>query len=310
MQLTSLTVALDDCPDYTRTTLFSVMDRLVFKSDPSLCLRSLRVLLKPNLISARRGPLACTEAEFILAAAQWFCDQGAVVSIGDSPVFGTAKSVLAALGIDERLNYLGVPILSFRKKRTIPLESGVTALLAAEAFDCDLLVNLPRVKAHDQLRLTMAVKNFFGCLVGMQKPWWHMRHGGHGSRFESLLVEILRVLPDSLTIIDGIVAMHERGPLTGSPFPLKIMAAAANPVALDTALLTLLGIDSNLSPLWQACRNSGIPGTDIEELDFVLRHPRDLPKSGFIVPEKLQPIRFRPLQFFVSSLKRFLLGFR
>ncbi|MCI5190639.1 MAG: hypothetical protein D3905_12820, partial [Candidatus Electrothrix sp. AS4_5] len=58
----------------------------------SLC--SAQVLLKPNLISAKTGPLACTEGAFILAVAKRFIDQGAKVSLGDSPAFGTTASVL------------------------------------------------------------------------------------------------------------------------------------------------------------------------------------------------------------------------
>jgi len=266
--------------------------------------RSTHVLLKPNLISARHGPLACTEVAFILATARWFVDQGARVCIGDSPAFGTASGVLAKLGIVEQLRSLSVPITDFDRVNTVTLASGKKAGLAADAMDCDLLINLPRIKAHAQLRVTLAVKNMFGCLVGMRKPWWHMAYGGHQGEFESLLVELMTVLPDSLTIVDGITAMSGTGPIGGHPCHLGLMAASTNPVAVDSALLSALGLDPDVSPLWRACRDAGLPGVRFNRLDFPLQVPQDFQVTDFSVPEELSPIRFNPFRFVSGSFKR------
>ncbi len=266
-----------------------------------------RILLKPNLLSASLGPLPCTEASFILAAAHFFVASKAMVCIGDSPAFGSARSLLARLGIFQELLSLGVTVSDFRQSRQVVLPSGIRARVACRALDCDLLVNMPRVKAHAQTRVTLAVKNCFGCLTGLQKPVWHMMYGGRHGSFARLLVELLQVLPPVLTLVDGIRAMHCTGPMKGRPYPLKLVAAGWNPVAVDMALLKVLGVDCAGSPLHRTARELGLVGADFSELLFPLAHPQELAVDDFCVPARLAPIRFRPFSFLYSSLKRTLL---
>ena len=306
MQLTDTTVALDSCPDYEPSSLAAILDRVHRAVDPPVPLADARVVLKPNLIGARRGPLACTGTGFILAVARWYLDQGARVVVGDSPAFGSATSVLSQLGALDPLTRLGVGVSDFSHTRTLILPSGRQARFAAEALECDLLVNLPRVKAHAQMRLTLAVKNCFGCLTGMQKPWWHMIHGGRDGGFASLLLEILEILPQSLTLVDGITAMHRTGPLGGDPFELGIVAAGRNPVAVDTALVTILGVEPASVPLQQAALAMDFPGSRPEQLCCPLACPDDLRVTGFQVPATLNPVRFSLLSFLRSSLRRLL----
>ncbi len=233
-----------------------------------------------------------------------FKDLGARVSVGDSPAFGSAESVLRQIGILPALHKHSIPVVEFNHVRQVVLPSGIRAGIAAEALDCDLLVNLPRIKAHDQLRVTMAVKNVFGCIVGMRKPMWHMTHGGKEGGLESLIVELVSVLPDSITLADGITAMHRSGPMSGDPYDLGIAACATNPVALDRALLAVIGIKPERSSLMQACVRAGFNGTDLDALDFPLLDPSDVEVDDFIVPDELSPIRFNLFRFLKNNIRR------
>lgn len=307
MDCRSTSVALTRCADYHEPTLLQSFDRLWGACAPSLNLRSAQVLLKPNLITARRGLLACTEGRFILAAARWFLDQGSRVAVGDSPAFGTAEGVLESLGVVASLRGQGVRIADFGRTRPVTLPSGLAVGLASEALDCDLLVNLPRVKAHAQMRVTLAVKNYFGCVGGMRKPLWHMRHGGTRGRFADHLAELLTVLPGGITLVDGITAMHRTGPTGGEPYPLGLSACSTNPVAMDRALLEVLGVAPEASPLLQACQRSGLTGAVSGQLHFPLLAPADLRVAGFVVAPELMPVRFNPLRFAKNSVRRLLI---
>jgi len=301
-------VFLTSLPQYEPDLVEPAIDGLLTALLPeSQTLRTARVLLKPNLITARNGLLACTDSRIIVAVARWLLAHGARVAVGDSPSFGSARAVLAAIGALPALQRLDVPVLEFRRSREIVLACGQKAALATAALECDLLVNLPKVKAHSQMRVTLAVKNLFGCLAGFQKPWWHMVHGGSGGRFADLLVELLAALPAGCTVVDGVVAMHRTGPVHGEPYSLGILAGGVNPVAVDTALLALLGIDPHRCPLWHAARRAGFDGTTMAELAYPLMHPADLAVHDFAVPETLGPVRFNLLQFVRSSIKRALL---
>ena len=304
MDLTAHSVALLRCPGYHSRLLLENIERIWQSSGSRQNLCSARVLIKPNLINARRGPLPCTQGAFILSAARWFVQSGSRVVVGDSPAFGTASSVLRSLGIIEELRHMGVTISDFKEVRPVMLPCGIRAKLAADALDCDLLVNLPRVKAHIQLRLTMAVKNYFGCLAGMRKSLWHMVYGGEPARFESLIIDFLKVLPGGITLMDGIVAMHRSGPMDGSPYPLQVMAGSVNPVAADRAMLEIIGLDPERSPLMAICRQQGLGGAHLGELSFPLRIPGELAVKDFLVPAVLSPVRFNPCRFAKNSIRR------
>ena len=61
-------------------------------------------------------------------------------------------------------------------------------------------------------------------------------------------MDLLDLLPPSVSLLDAVVAMHVTGPVDGSPFPLQMLAASHSAVALDTALYTLLQLCSGRRP--------------------------------------------------------------
>ncbi|PIE58710.1 MAG: hypothetical protein CSA33_02085 [Desulfobulbus propionicus] len=271
-------------------------------------LKGALVLLKPNLITARGGPLSCTNRAVILAVSKWFLDQGARVQVGDSPAFGSAASVLDSLQLTEALDALGVTIVEFDRLVSRTLPSGETVKVAARALECDLLVNLPKCKAHVQTRVTLAIKNYYGCVAGIRKAWWHMIHGGESGRFADLIVQLPLVLAPSISLVDGIEAMHKNGPVHGVPFPAGILAAGQNPVALETVLLHVLGVASHSCPLWNAAVKQGLEGTTMGACTWLTGENPGYQIEGFQVPSELMPVRFNPFRFVRSSLQRFLLS--
>ena len=305
MLINSTSVALLHCAHYRIREIAEKIDQLCAALDFTVSAGT-RVLLKPNLLTNRSAEhLACTNPAFVAGVAEWFVEQGAKVSIGDSPAFGTAKGVMRATGIEKALAGLPVECINFDQSTTVELSGGVTVGIARSALECDVLVNLPRVKAHSQLYVTLAVKNYFGTVVGFQKPWWHLCYGDHAEQFASHLVDLLPELPSGVTLLDGIVAMHGSGPISGLPFSLGLVAGAVNPVALDTALLQILGLDPARSALWQECASRDLAGTDPDTLDYPLLKPAEFPVIGFKAPAILKPVSFNPLRMLVSACRRF-----
>jgi uncharacterized protein (DUF362 family) len=288
MLINSNSIALLDCPQYHPLEIAEKVDRLCAAVGFQVS-NGTRVLLKPNLLSGKSADhLACTHHAFVAAVAKWFVDKGAKVAIGDSPAFGSAKGVMRATGIEKALTGLPVEGINFDKSTPVKLSGGVRVDIACAALECDILVNLPKVKAHSQLYVTLAIKNYFGTVVGFQKPWWHLRYGNHAEQFASHLVDLLAVLPAGMTLLDGIVAMHGTGPISGRSYSLGLVAGAINPVALDTALLQILGLDHVKSALWNECVYRGLPGADPDMLDYPLLNPEELSVKNFIAPAVLK----------------------
>ena len=279
----------DSAPAVSRVGLLrqSTYDRAAIKEQiNTLCRvlafkapRSGTVLLKPNLISAnRQDGLACTHAEFIAATAEWFIDHGCKVLVGDSPAFGATRGVMAALGMDASLRGLPVTLVDFTHGVGKELPCGAKVRVARPALECDLLVNLPKCKAHCLLLVTLGVKNLFGTVLGWRKPWLHMTHGATHQEFCRVLADLLALFPNTFTLLDGIVALHESGPIHGSPYDLGVVAASDNPVAIDTTMLQVLGLEPARSPLWRECLGRGLAGADSEAISYPLSRPAG---SGF-----------------------------
>jgi len=270
--------------------------------------RDARVLIKPNLLTPKKG-LATTHPLVVRAVCEYFLDYGVSVSVGDSPAFGTAKKVANANGLEEALNGLPVGIINLGRPTKIRLASGISIGISRKAMEKDLIVNVAKLKAHSQLRVTAAVKNFFGCVVGFRKALAHCRYGDMSNLFERLLIEIMQVLPETVSLVDGVTIMQRTGPIDGDPFDLSLLGASLNPVALDTALYNILGLQAKHVPLWLESQKQGLSGAHINELSYPLAQPEEFDISGFSLPSLLKPVTFYPIRFLKGRFKSMFNGF-
>ena len=263
-----------------------------------------KILLKPNLISGHGSPLSCTDGYLLAALAELLSDRGAHILLGDSPAFGSAGSVLQKRGIEPLISRYNIKIVEFITPLKKELAHDFSVTVSAEALDCDLFVNVPKIKAHKQMFVTCAVKNLFGIVLGMRKALAHVMHGKTHIRFADLMLDLIALLPPHISIVDGIEAMHRDGPISGERLDLGCLAGADDPVAMDTAILHLLGLDLKKAPIWQAAARRDMPGSKVDNLIYPLSKPADFRGSGFIAPDVLYPVPFNPARFMLSSVRR------
>ena len=306
--MSTLPVCLDHCNSYAIEILQPQLQRQLDILNISADLSGKRILLKPNLISAGAPSLACSNPFFVAAAVSCFLARGARILLGDSPAFGSAIHVLKRQGFIEALSGMAVEFVPFQTRMAKRLSCGIRVTVAAEALDCDYFVNLPRIKAHEQMGVTMAVKNTFGIVLGARKAWLHMRHGDSRQVFSRMILDLQKLLPPTLVLADGIEVMHRRGPVKGTSLLLGCLAASKNSVALDRVMLDVLEIDKVRIPLGVAAESLLLPGSKIEDVMFPQMVPQAFAGSGFRIPATLSPIRFRPFRYLLSSLKRAVSG--
>jgi len=297
------TVYLDFNQRYQIDWLKSFIDRFFQQHQPR-SFAGRRVLLKPNLISSRGPRLACSDWRVIRAAAEWFIDQGAQVLVGDSPAFGTSRSVLRNQRIMEHLHDLHLRVIQCKTPIQKTLSQGRKITVCQEALDCDLFVNLPRVKAHSQMYMSLAVKNVFGIVCGMRKALAHMQNGPDHELFGALMLDLVALLPPAIGIIDGIEGMHRTGPLTGELIQLGFVGASDNQLALDSMTHQLLRLDPVRSPVIKAARARALAGAFPEQLDYPWGTVQDFSPPPFVAPDFLQPVPFNPFRFAAGSIKR------
>ncbi len=268
-----------------------------------------RVLLKPNLLTgARPGKECTTRPELVYVVAQMVMEAGGKPFLGDSPAFGSAKGVATANGYNHWIEKLNLPIIDFHGQRYQIGQEFNHLLLSTEAMEADKVINLPKIKSHMQLTLTMGVKNLFGCVPGKMKAWWHMEAGKDSARFGQMLVETARAINPALTIVDGIIAHEGNGPSGGEPRQLGILGAASNVFALDCAIAHILNVDPSVVPTIAASQRLGLVG-ELDNIDFPLLQPDELHIDDWRLPDTLMPIDFGMPRVVKSTFKHFYIRF-
>lgn len=263
-----------------------------------------RVLLKPNLLTgARPGKECTTRPEVVYCVAQMVQELGGKPFLADSPAFGSARGVAEANGYLPLIEALDLPIVELHGQRyTVDNPEFGHLRLCKEAMEADVVINLPKVKSHCQLTLTLGVKNLFGCVPGKMKAWWHMEAGKDCDRFGEMLVETARAINPDLTIVDGIIGHEGNGPSGGEPRALGLLAASNHIFALDRALVEVLGADPNQVPTIAAAQRLGYC-PPLADISFPLAQPADLQVNDWQLPQQLQPIDFGMPRVIRSTFK-------
>ncbi len=269
-----------------------------------------RVLLKPNLLTgARPGKECTTRPELVYWVARLVLEAGGQPFLGDSPAFGSARGVALANGYQPIVEELRLPIIDFQGRRYETVGEGFNhLLLSKEAMEADVVINLPKVKSHAQLTLTLGVKNLFGCVPGKMKAWWHMEAGKDSDRFGKMLVETARTIDPDLTILDGIIGHEGNGPSGGEPRPLGVLGASTNVFAIDRAMVEILKTDPTRVPTVAASQKLGLCPR-LTEIEFPLLTPAELQIQDWKLPEKLMPIDFGMPRVLKSTFRHLYIRF-
>jgi uncharacterized protein (DUF362 family)/ferredoxin len=258
-----------------------------------------RVLLKPNLLSGKAPEKAVTtHPEVVRAAIELVREAGGIPLVGDSPGVGLFRTVAERAGILQVVVETGAELVEFGE----PLEVAGTGLfkrfeLARPYLAADRLINLAKLKTHEMMTLTCAVKNLFGAVVGTAKAGWHLKAGMDREIFARMLLEIYLLRPPDLSIVDAVVAMEGNGPASGDPRQVGLLLAGTNPVAVDVIAAEIAGIPKKLLHVERAAEKLAFAGADRAAIMTV-----GLP----LTEARVAPFRLPPLSDVQFGLPQFL----
>jgi uncharacterized protein (DUF362 family) len=273
-------VVLQQCASYDPHAVYAAVSRQfeLLGGSERFIQPGRRVLIKPNLIAPKPPEVpAQTHPEVIFAVARIVREHGAVPLVGDSPAWSNTRGCLKALGIDERLESLGAEIVQLNQPVRMDID-GMTVGISRVALEADAIINLPKLKAHQQLGATFAFKNMYGCVAGLagkEKAYWHFARGSDSAAFCRMIIGIYYTLKPVLNLIDGIVGMEGQGPISGQPRDVGYLIAGVDPVACERVCCDLVGFDpADLPLLTTACAIGGGSLTDpIERVGDVCTGP-------------------------------------
>jgi uncharacterized protein (DUF362 family)/NAD-dependent dihydropyrimidine dehydrogenase PreA subunit len=262
--------------------------------------RGLRILLKPNLLASKPAHRAVTtDPRFVRAVAESLLDRKCVVHIGDSPGYESVEKVMKACGLMQVIDELGLNPSSFRQnivKRNKGFSPYHSFTFGEDPAQFDGVINLPKLKTHGMMGITLGVKNTFGFIHAFEKAKWHLKAGADRALFASVLIDIHNLVKPMLTIVDGIRGMDGEGPSSGRARDLGLLAFSTNAYALDRAVEQVLGIDSPL-PVSATAERLGLLG-EIKVIDLGAPEVKDfrLPKSMVATDWSLPPFMKRALK--------------
>lgn len=252
------------------------------------------VLIKPNLLlpaSPQKGIL--THPLVVKAVVEYVLEKGGKPKIADSPAIGHIQRIYRDGGYARALEGLDVPFRIFQE--TVPVDIGAPfgrIEIAREAMETDVIINLPKLKTHAMMLLTLGVKNLFGCIVGMEKPEWHFRVGIDKALFARLLVRISEAVKPSITLLDGILALEGQGPgKGGTPRHVGLLIGSRQAPAIESAVCQMLGLSPQHLPILKELMQSGTWNERIElHGDYAEVKNFQLPVQG---PATLGPVFFQ-----------------
>jgi uncharacterized protein (DUF362 family)/ferredoxin len=279
--------------DYREGPLKAAVFELLGGIDTLRLAPGARVLIKPNFLAPAKPRFALTTHPLVLrAVVEYALAKGARVQVSDSPGIGSFERVLREGGYAEALHGLDVTLKPFAETVRVDIGAPFGRIeIARDAVAADTVINLPKLKTHAMMGLTLAVKNLFGCIVGLTKPRWHMRSGVDREMFARLLVLIAGAVGPAATLVDGILAMEGQGPgRSGTPRKLGVLAAGARATAVDAAICRLVGVPPEELPTHRAAVRLGLAPAGLETRgDFEA-------VAGFRLPV-LAPLTFGPRPF-------------
>ncbi|MBR6558930.1 MAG: DUF362 domain-containing protein [Clostridia bacterium] len=249
----------------------------------------MKVLIKPNLLSARKPEcVATTHPEVILAIIKKLKSLGVEsVTVADSPggpyLAANLSSVYSACGYKALEKYATLNYSTGSGK--VRNENGKVIKefdIIDPIREADYIINVAKLKTHSLTGMSGGIKNMFGAIPGLVKPEMHYRFPGIGD-FSEMLIDLFETVRPNVTFIDAVVGMEGEGPNMGTPKNCGYFLASRDVYAQDAVAAGIIGIPTEKVEMIKCAEERGLfepadtvlVGDSIECKDFLLPETDD-----------------------------------
>lgn len=265
----------------------------------------MRVVIKPNLLMARRPDAAVTTHPAVVRALCEVLRENGITDItiaessGGPHLQKYMENTYAACGYNALTDVAKLNLdMDFVSVKT-PEGSLVPAFnIIKPIAEADFVINVCKLKTHGMTQFSAGMKNLFGCVPGLQKPEMHYRFPGP-EQFCRMICELDQLVNPGLTIIDAIDCMEGNGPSGGNIRHYGALLASDDMYAMDNYVVGLMGMKADELDMLRQARKLGLLtdapvdliGDTLAPADPPFKLP-DSKKLDFMghVPAFLQPI--------------------
>ncbi|MEI7473245.1 MAG: DUF362 domain-containing protein [bacterium] len=242
-----------------------------------------KILIKPNLLSARHPDKAITTHPVVIKAiVEYLSPLDCEIIIGDSPAGTYNQKILEKLyttcGMSEVADTTRATLNFDTSDALVNFENGKTlkkSLMLKPAVEADFIINAAKLKTHTLTRLTCTTKNLFGLMPGVLKFRQHLAMPDL-TIFAQMLLDICNYFEDkSFHFVDGIIGMEGEGPSGGDPKFAGAILAGSNPQMVDILACHIMGMEINTVPTLKEFK--GIEDIEINNFKEIKTYNFNLP---------------------------------
>ena len=292
-------VGIERCTSYDPLTVYEALKKTVELAG-DLDVAGKIVLLKPNILSdSPPEKVITTHPVFLEAAIVLVREMGARrILVGDSPGMQPPGFSGKACGLGEAAKKNGAEWIDFTKEKIeVPCPEGKVVkkfTLTQAVREADIIISLPKLKNHQLMYYTGAMKNMFGLIPSIAKSPFHARFQRRES-FAAMIVDLNLAVKPAYAFLDAIIGMEGPGPAAGSPRQTGLVMASSNLLALDVAATRAIGYPPEQIPVNKDALSRGFWLSNLEEIEYPGLSPID---TGVRVPDFIKvPFKKTSSQF-------------
>lgn len=251
------------------------------------------ILVKPNLVMAKKPELAATTHPAVLQAlaevlAEFAPKKIVIADSAGGPYNAAALQILyRTCGL---LPLAKLPLVELNTDcgfSDVEMENGLRLRhchMIMPAVEADVCINVCKLKTHGLTGLSCATKNLFGLIPGIEKFEMHATFPMIED-FSEMLVDIteyMRTHTEYIALCDGILGMEGDGPTHGTPVSSGLLLASRSPYALDVVAEHIIG-----------CENAALHLDAAANRGLTVRNWQDVPLLSADENDALQTYTFK-----------------
>jgi len=213
------------------------------------------VFIKLNLVGPFEPSLGITTHPIVVKAVlDILKDKTKNIIIGDNPATRDQVATLKKCGIYDVIKEYDCKILEqtvFTKITNSKPKIYSEFEVSKQMIDADVLINIPKLKTHTLAYMTVAEKNFFGLIYGLNKSAWHVKANNplhFGNAINDLYGALLESYKDKTIfhLCDGILGLEGEGPSSaGDPKYANALLGSYDAISLDRVACELVKLDQS-----------------------------------------------------------------
>lgn len=248
----------------------SIMDGLEFIDWKKHALTDSVVFVKPNFTFPTYSEGITTNPILLKTLLEKLKDRSDTVIVGESNGGNysfTAEEAFQGHNMYNICRDVGVDLVDLSKLPSKFVQSTIQGKkvkvqlpeLLLKSVDC--FVTVPTLKVHVMTRVSLGMKNLWGCYPDTMR-------GLHHQNLAYKLAFIAKLLNPKITIIDGLYGLDGHGPMFGTPVKTNLIIASNNVVVADTLGTKLMKLPLKKVKHIEIAEKEGIGTTKLENVMF------------------------------------------